>query len=87
MRAICDLTQFFISTVITNVMCDLAQFIISTVITATTSENFGKIVYEGHFFYFGMVAVVVLDDDNKLFHFFKSCVYWNNILAVIKRWP
>ena len=55
-----------------NVMCNLTQFVVSILVSETTSECFGKVFMEQVVFTFIMVAVVVIDADNKFLHLFEE---------------
>ena len=57
-----------------NAMCDLTQFIVSILVTEATSESLSKLFMEQVVFTFGMVAVVVVDADSKFCICSRKCV-------------
>ena len=48
-----------------NCRCDLTQFVISTLIKDIRAENLAKLFIERVVFSFGIVAVIVVDANNK----------------------
>ena len=57
---------------ILNCMCDLTQFIVSCILIDTRSEALSKIFIEQVILTFGMVAVVVVDADNRFRSTFEA---------------
>ena len=55
-----------------NAMCDLTQFVVSMLITDATAEHLGKIFMEQVVLTFGLVAVVVVDADSKFLGLFED---------------
>ena len=55
-----------------NCMYDLTQFLIFMLIKDTRAENLAKLFMEQVVLSFGMVAVVVVDADNKFLQLFKK---------------
>ena len=55
-----------------NAMCDLTQFVVSMLVTEATAEMLGKIFMEQVVFTFGLVAVVVVDADSKFLGLFED---------------
>ena len=50
-------------------MCDLTQFVIFILIKDVRAEKLAKLFMEKVVFSFGMVAVVVVDANNKLYNY------------------
>ena len=48
-----------------NAMCDLTQFVVSSIIENPTAESLAQLFMEDVVLTFGMVAVVVVDADSK----------------------
>ena len=55
-----------------NAMCDLTQFMISIIVSDAHSEPLGKLFMEQVVFSFGMVAVIVVDANNKFLGLFEK---------------
>ena len=55
-----------------NAMCDLTQFVVSTVITDVSANALAKVFMEQVVFSFGLVSVVVDDADNKFLNVFQQ---------------
>ena len=55
-----------------NAMCDLTQFIVSIIVSDAYSEPFGKLFIEQVVFSFGMVAVIVVGANCKFLGLFEE---------------
>ena len=55
-------------------MCDLTQFVVSTIVTNPTSHLLAKLFMEQVVLTFGLVAVVVVDADSKFLNVFRSMI-------------
>ena len=55
-----------------NAMYDLTQFVISIIVSDAHSEPLGKLFMEQVVFYFGMVAVIIVDADSKFLGLFEE---------------
>ena len=55
-----------------NRMCDLTKFVISIIVTNASSEILAKLFMEQVVLYFGMVTVIVVDNDRKLLGIFMA---------------
>ena len=66
-----------------NAMCDLTQFFVSTVTTETHAEHPTKILMKNFILSFGIVAIPVVDTSSCFKSVFKGMcaalgiVYWN----------
>ena len=64
-------------------MCDLTQFFVSTITTETHAENLARILMENVIFLFGMVAIIFVDTNSWFNKFFKymctalGIIYWH----------
>ena len=80
-----------------NAMCDLTQFVVSMLISDAAAEILGKIFMEQVVFTFGLVAVVVVDVDSKLLSVFEEMfnylgfIFWslsrgNHKVLIVERY-
>ena len=59
---------------ILNAMCDLTQFIVSTITTETHAEHLAKVVMENVIILFVMVAILVIDTSSRFKSILKRYV-------------
>ena len=65
-----------------NAMCDLTQFVISTLVKRGTAAYLAQLFMENVVLSFGIVAVVVVDADSNFLGVFKAmCVASKNIVG------
>ena len=64
-------------------MCDLTQFVVSTITTETHAEYFAKLFMENVVLLFGMVLILVVDDNSR----FKIVFKYMCASLVIIYWP